>query len=221
MCPGLADNLSLFPRRVKAREAGAARWKATRMARLPYLTPDDLAEGDRDLLKRPITLHRSLVNSPGAARAFSGLGQYIRHGSKLDPRLRELAILQIGWLARSAYEWSHHIKIGRDFGVTEEDVHGLIAETAGEPNALEPLARLVLRGAREIYDGGMSASTFEELHGHLDAELMVDLTVVAGFYCAVVRTLDTLAIDVEPEYQPFLDAFPFPASAHRSAAQPA
>jgi alkylhydroperoxidase family enzyme len=183
------------------------------MARLPYLLPDDLAEGDRDLLKRPITLHRCLVNSPGAARAFSGLGQYIRHSSKLDGRLRELAILQIGWLARSAYEWSHHIKIGRDFGVTEADVRGLIAESAGEPNGLEPLTRLVLLGAREVYAGGMSAETFEALHGQLGAELMVDLTVVASFYCAVVRMLATLAVDVEPEYQPYLDAHPLPASA--------
>ena len=63
------------------------------MARVPYLTPEDLAEADRDLLKRPITLHRALVNSPGMTRAFLELGQHIRYGSRLDPRLRELAII--------------------------------------------------------------------------------------------------------------------------------
>ena len=41
------------------------------MARLPYLNPEDLKEEDRPLLKRMITLHRCMVNSPGAARAFS------------------------------------------------------------------------------------------------------------------------------------------------------
>lgn len=181
------------------------------MARLPYLNPEDLAEGDRDLLKRMITLHRCLVNSPGAARAFGGLGQYIRFKAKIDPRLRELAILQIGWLARSSYEWSHHVKIGYDFGVTDADIAALIADTAGEPNALEPVAKLVLKGAREIYAGGMSAETFAELHQHMTNEQMVDLTVTASFYCAVVRTLATLAIDVEPEYQKYLDKYPFPA----------
>lgn len=180
------------------------------MARLPYLTPEDLAEGDRDLLKRPITLHRCLVNSPGMARAFGGLGQHIRHGSTLDPRLRELAILQIGWLARSPYEWSHHVKIGKEFGVTDADIGALVAETAGKPNGLEPLAKLVLKGAREVYEGGMSEATFRALQGHLDAERMVDLVVTASFYCAVVRTLASLAIDVEPEYQPYLDAHPLP-----------
>lgn len=182
------------------------------MARLPYLNPADLAEGDRDLLKRMITLHRCLVNSPGMARAFGGLGQYIRYGSKLDPRLRELAILQIGWLARSAYEWSHHVKIGKDFGVTDADIRALIADTAGAPNELEPLAKLVLKGAREIHAGAMSGETFAALQAHLDAERLVDLTVTASFYCAVVRTLATLQIDVEPEYQPYLDAYPLPAA---------
>lgn len=180
------------------------------MARLPYLNPEDLAEGNRDLLKRMITLHRCLVNSPGMARAFGGLGQYIRYGSKLDPRLRELAILQIGWLARSAYEWSHHVKIGKDFGVTDADIRALIADTAGAPNDMEPLAKLVIKGAREIYAGAMSGETFTALQAHFDAECMVDLTVTASFYCAVVRTLATLQIDVEPDYQPYLDAYPLP-----------
>jgi alkylhydroperoxidase family enzyme len=181
------------------------------MARLPYLNPEDLADADRPLLKRMITLHRCLVNSPGGARAFSGLGQYIRYQAKIDPRLRELAILQVGWLARSPYEWSHHVKIGHDFGVTDADIEALIAETDGKPNSLEPLAKLVLKGTREVYAGGMSAETFAALQGHFTNEQMVDLTVTAAFYCAVVRTLASLAIDVEPEYQPYLDRFPLPA----------
>ena len=111
------------------------------MARLPYLDRSDLAPEDADLLARNINLHRMLAHNPGAARAFSGLGQYIRHCTALDPRLRELAILQVGWLARSAYEWSHHIKIGRDFGVSDADIEALVAESRGETTALEPAAR--------------------------------------------------------------------------------
>jgi alkylhydroperoxidase family enzyme len=181
------------------------------MARLPYLTVDDLAEADKPLLKRGIALHRCLVNSPGAARAMGAAGQYIRYGAKLNPRLRELAILQVGWLAKSPYEWSHHVKIGYDFGVTDADIQAMIADTAGQPTSLDALTLLVLKGAREIYAGGMSADTFAQLHKHLNNEEMVDLTITAAFYCAVVRTLATLAIDVEPEYMPYLEKYPFPA----------
>ena len=182
------------------------------MARVPYLEPSDLAPEDQDLLKRPIWLFKALVNSPKAARAFSGLGGYIRYGSKLDPRLRELAILQVGWLARSPYEWSHHVKLGHDFGVSDDDVQALIDDTAGKPTTLDALSRLVLKAAREMTnDGAMTAPTFGALQTELGNELVVDLTLTIAFYNAVVRVLGTLQIDVEPEYQPYMDQFPFPS----------
>jgi alkylhydroperoxidase family enzyme len=181
------------------------------MARVPYLEPSDLAPEDQDLLKRPISLNKALANSPEAARAFSGLGGYIRYGSKLDPRLRELAILQVGWLARSPYEWSHHVKLGHDFGVSDEDVQALIDDTAGKPTGLDALSKLVLRAAREMtIEGAMADATFAALQAELGNERVVDLTLAIGFYSAVVRVLATLQIDVEPDYMPYLERFPLP-----------
>ena len=181
------------------------------MARVPYLDVNDLAAEDQDLLKRPIALSKALVNSPKAARAFGGLGNFIRYGSKLDPRLRELAILQVGWLARSPYEWSHHVKLGHDFGVTDDDVRALIDDTAGRPTGLDDLTRTVLRAAREMTGAGaMSDATFATLQAALGNEQVVDLTLTIGFYNAVVRVLGTLQIDVEDDYMPYLQQFPLP-----------
>ena len=181
------------------------------MARIRIRTRADLPAQDQDLLKRDITLYRVLSNNPTAMRAFSGLGQYIRHQSILDARLRELAILQVGWVARAPYEWSHHIRIGHDFGVTDEDIRALIAETAGEPTALDSQARLVLRAAREAAAGpGVSAETYAALAEFLDEPRMVDLVMTIAFYCGVVRLLASFEVDVEPEYQPYLDRYPFP-----------
>lgn len=183
------------------------------MARLPYLDKADLAPEDADLLARDINLHRVLANNPGAARAFSGLGQYIRHRTALDGRLRELAILQVGWLARSAYEWSHHIKIGYDFGVSDADIEALVAETRGEDTALEPVAKLVLRAAREVYEGpGVSDGTFAELRDAFGPAEIVDLVTTASFYCAVVRLLASLQVDVEESYMPHLRRHPLPGA---------
>jgi alkylhydroperoxidase family enzyme len=184
------------------------------MARLPYLDKSDLPPENQDLLTRMITLHRALAHSPNALRAFGGLGQFIRHKSRLDPRLRELAILQVGYLARAPYEWSHHVKIGRDFGVSNDDIRALIEESNDRPSKLEPLARLVLEAAREMTeDGALCDTTFAALRDHLDNERLVDLVVTIGFYNAVVRVLASLQIDVEPEYRPYLEEFPLPPPA--------
>ena len=173
------------------------------MARVPYLSPEDLAEADRDLLKRPITLHRALVNSPGMARAFLGLGQHIRYGSRLDPRLRELD-----------YEYSHHTKLGlQQFGVTEDDIRAISRETDGEAGdgGFPELETAVLRAAREmVAELGVSDATYAVLERYLDRETVVDLIVTIGFYCGVVRILASLKIDVEDDYAPYLERFPFP-----------
>jgi alkylhydroperoxidase family enzyme len=179
------------------------------MARLPYLDRADLAPEHQDLLARNITLMRALTHSPNAARAFHGVGNFIRHRSRLDPRLRELAILQVGWLTRAPYEWSHHVKISHDFGVTDDDIRALIEDSAGRPNALEPMAKCVLRAAREMTrELKISDATYAELARAFDPERLVDLTLTIAFYNAVVRVLATLEIDVEPDYQPYLDQFP-------------
>jgi alkylhydroperoxidase family enzyme len=181
------------------------------MARVPYLEASDLSPENQDLLKRRISLFQALVNSPNAARAFSGLGGFIRFGSKLDPRLRELAILQVGWLARSPYEWSHHVKLGHDFGVTDDDIKALIDDTAGKATKLDAMAKTVLLAAREMTsDGAMSDATFATLQKALGNEQVVDLTITIAFYNAVVRVLATLQIDVEEDYMPYLRQFPLP-----------
>ena len=182
------------------------------MARVKLLTKADLPPDQQDLLDRDITLYKVLAHSPNGARAFKGLGQFIRFKSRLDPRLRELAILQVGWLARAAYEWSHHVKIGHDFGVSDDDIQALIDDTAGKPTKLDALTLTVLKGAREITnDGAMAAATFASLQATLGNEIVVDLTITIAFYCAVVRVLGTLQIDVEPDYMPYLERWPLPA----------
>ena len=179
------------------------------MARLPYIEKKDLPAEHQDLLKREITLFKCMVHSPHAARAFQGLGGFIRHKSLLDPRLREIAILAVGWITQAPYEWSHHVKIGQEFGVSEDDIRSLIAECEGAANGLEPLAKLIIKAAREMTEAmAVSDATFAELKKSFDTERLTDLVITIAFYNAVVRYLGTMRIDVEPEYQPYLDKFP-------------
>jgi alkylhydroperoxidase family enzyme len=183
------------------------------MARVPYLEENDVAAEHHDLLGRNINLYRAIVHSPNAARSFQGLGLFIRHKSRLDPRLRELAILQVGYMTRSAYEYSHHISIGRKFGVSDDDIRAMIAETEGRPTKLDTLTKAVLRAAREMTrDLAVSDDTFSALRAGLDNERIVDLIMTIGFYNGVVRLLASLHIDVEQEYLHYLDEFPLPKS---------
>jgi alkylhydroperoxidase family enzyme len=117
----------------------------------------------------------------------------------------------VGWLEKSEYEFTHHVKIGKDFGVTDEDIRGLIAETEGKPSQLELLAKAILKGAREmVRELAMSDSTFAEIKQELSDEHMTDLVLTIAFYCAVVRVLATMKIDNEPTYKEVLQQYPIP-----------
>lgn len=182
------------------------------MAKIPYLDKSDLAPADHDLLERPLTAYRALAHSPLTLRKWSALVSHFANHSKLDRRLRELALIQIGWMSRSAYEWSHHVKIALDVGVTDADIRKMIEESAGTFTDLDPATRLILRAAREISSQPeISQPTLEALQQILDKECLVDLVVMMSFYVGLVRLLSTFAIDVEPAYQPFLDRYPLPA----------
>jgi len=181
------------------------------MARLPYLDKDDLTDEDKEIVKRPINLNRVIAHSPEAARKFSGIGNYIRFGSSLDPRLREMAILQVGYLTKNAYEYSHHLKIGRDFGVADDDVVAIETETAGGDSGLPALDRAILRGTREMTKQmKVSNDTYAVWMEHLSEAHIVDLVMVIAFYNGVVRLLGALEIDVEPEYSVELEKHPLP-----------
>jgi alkylhydroperoxidase family enzyme len=181
------------------------------MARVPYLNPEDLSEENRRLLARPANLFRALVHSPEGFRNFSRLGGWIRSGSTLDPRLRELAILQVGYLVRSEYEYTHHIEIGRSFGVTDDDLRALAVETAGQRSGLGELERAALRAAREMTQQlRASDESFAVLEKHLSREHLIDLVLTIAYYNLVVRVLATLEIDLEPPYRALLQEFPLP-----------
>jgi alkylhydroperoxidase family enzyme len=181
------------------------------MARLPYLDRSDLLPEHRDLLARNINLYRVLAHSPRGARSLNTLARFIRDGSRLDPRLRQLAILQIGYITGSAYEYSHHIRISRDFDVSDDDIRAIAEETVGKPSSLDPLARAVLQAARELTRQlKLSDETFAALEQGLDAEGLVDLFITIAHYNGLVRLMSALEIDVEDEYRSYLDEFPLP-----------
>ncbi len=181
------------------------------MARVPYLNQDDLEENDKKMLQRPANIFRALVNSPGGARAFMRNGNYLLNWSKLDVRLRELAIIQVGYLLNAPYEYSHHLQIGQQAGLSDDEIRAIADDTAGRETGLSDLDRAVLSAAREMTrDAQLSDETFAKLEAALSKEDLIDLILAISFYNGASRMLNALRIDVEEPYLPLLEKFPLP-----------
>ena len=94
--------------------------------------------------------------------------------------------------------------------MSDEDIRAVAEETKGNATSLDALTQAVLRAAREMTQiFSATDSTFEVLKAHLDNESLTDIVLIISFYNAVVRFLETMQIDNEPEYQALLADFPF------------
>ena len=77
--------------------------------------------------------------------------------------------------------------------------------------ALRRSSGAALRLAREMTtDVAGSREAFEVVDAALGHELTTELVLVIGYYNMVVRYLETVQIDVEPEYETYLERFPLP-----------
>jgi alkylhydroperoxidase family enzyme len=59
-------------------------------------------------------------------------------------------------------------------------------------------------------DLAVSDETFAALRQGLDNERLTDLIVTISFYNGLVRLLETMQVDVEEDYLPYLDELPLP-----------
>jgi alkylhydroperoxidase family enzyme len=181
------------------------------MARLPHLDPSDLPVQDRVLLARPIGIHRVLANLPEVLRSVAGAGDWIRWHSTMDPRLRELAIVQVGLLSRSVYEYAHHVKIALDFGVTPADLEDLRRLAAGEPTGFGAPELAVLDAATQLTLGtSLADATWERLVELVGQSQASELVATISYYGMVVRLLAAFAVELEPDYEQFLERYPLP-----------
>lgn len=187
------------------------------MARVRLNETNDLPEDYRWMFERMeksgslLNIFRTLSHSPEAMRRFMKLGTYILQEGKLDPALRELAILRAGAVCRSPYEFSQHISFARRTGLSDAQIRGAIA-----PNTalFDRRQMAVLLYAGELSaDSRVSQATYDAAAAFLNAEEMLELTLTVGYYNMVSRLLNAFEVDIDPAAQRDLDALEadFPA----------
>lgn len=182
------------------------------MALIPYVDPETLEPEFQKYLERPINLFRMLSNSTGVLAHFQPFGEWIRWDCEFDGRLRELLILTVGYLTRNEYEFTHHVEIGRKFGVSDEDIDAIMAFVDGDEGALQGDDLLLATVGRELtLQRELGESTAAALTARFSAREVVDIVAIAAFYNMVVRILGGLRIDNEPEFARNLERFPLPA----------
>jgi NAD(P)-dependent dehydrogenase (short-subunit alcohol dehydrogenase family) len=117
--------------------------------------------------------------------------------STLPAREREIAILRIGWLCRSGYEWGQHVVMGKAAGLSDDEIARIPQGAAG--NGWSDLERAVLRATDELYeDAFVSDATWAELASALSTQQLMDLVFTVGQYNLVSMALNSFGVQPEP-----------------------
>ena len=173
------------------------------MARIPYPDLAELPSETREALSkiRSINVFRLLAWAETLAPSLFEFVIKIFSQTKIDPRLRQLAILRVGRICRSPYEIHHHEKLARIVGLGDLEI-----EATRGTNAVLMLKsdeQAVIRFAEEITrDVKVSEKTFHEVRTFLSERELTELALITSFYSCICRFLETMEIEIEQSHSP-------------------
>jgi alkylhydroperoxidase family enzyme len=146
----------------------------------------------------PLSVFRVLLRHPAvAAELASTLTTLLFRGNQLDPRLRELVIMRIGWRTGSVYEWTQHWRVARGLDIPEADL--VATRDWRRATSLSDADRAVLQATDDTLDTGMIGdAAWEACRRHLptDAE-RIELVIAIGNWTMFSQLLKSLRVPLE------------------------
>jgi AhpD family alkylhydroperoxidase len=117
-------------------------------------------------------------------------------GGRISRRETELAILRVAHLRSCAYEFEHHVHLGRRAGVSESDVERLVQ--GPDAPGWSPREMAMLRAVDALHrDQDLDDATWDELRAHLDEPQAIELILLVGHYEMLATAIGTLRIETD------------------------
>ncbi|QJB69169.1 carboxymuconolactone decarboxylase family protein [Parasphingorhabdus halotolerans] len=152
--------------------------------------------GDRFAGRPVLNIFRTLMKAPKAFKAFMWWGGYIlsKHND-LPAREREIIILRAGFNWKSGYEWAQHVVIGKDAGLTDQEVEQI--KTGPDAPGWSQSERAMLQATDDLTsDGFVSDATWARLSDLTEKQKM-DLVMTVGQYTQVSMMLNSFGVQLD------------------------
>ena len=150
-----------------------------------------------------LNVFKVMAHSPALMQSWWGMMVVALSQLKLDPRLRELAILRLFQIKRSPYGFAHHVRIAKDLGISDEQIAAL--ERYAESDLFSDLDQLVLQYTDAVTKLEERApSLAAALRRHLSEQELVELTFCIANWNLMAHLLLPLEIELEPAAKEFL-----------------
>lgn len=147
----------------------------------------------------PLSVFRILLQHPELANQLQGtLKQLLFEGNLLDPRLRELIIMRIGWSTGSVYEWTQHWRLSMDMEIAEADLIA-VRDWHQDKSVLSDDDRVILQAVDDTLEQGkISDATWSRCIEILGtAQERIELVVAIGNWTMFSQLLRSLQVPLE------------------------
>ena len=184
-------------------------WRELDEPRVPALTEEEMNAVSRTLAKGagkvvggpPPNIFLTLGRNPKLFGAWLAFASQLMPRGGLPRRDTELVILRVAWNTRTRYEWDHHVRLGREAGLSVAEIER-VAEGPGAEGWTDRQVAL-LNGADELHsEGTLSAAAYEALAAHLDQKLLIEFCFLVGHYEMLAMTISSLGIQPEKPLPP-------------------
>jgi len=171
------------------------------MPRIPYVDESKLsAEVRAHLGEIPANVTRMMaVASEPVFKGVSAIGSAFISGSDLPAKLREIAILRVGYISNASYETFQHEALGRYVGLTDAQIDAVKVGDASSA-ALNEVESAVLEFVEDlVLNVRAGDATLAGVRKHLSDAQVVDLILVGGAYMMISRFLETTGVELDAD----------------------
>jgi alkylhydroperoxidase family enzyme len=147
-----------------------------------------------DLGIEPNNFFKTMAHNPELLKPLIEFSRAMLEGGDLPRRLKEWVILQIGRAHDCAYVYNaHKMALSRALmvDVLDESAFGMDA------TSLKKEEQLAIRYASQITANEVDDETFKEVQATFTPSELIELTVLAGYYNFICRTVNALQIDTD------------------------
>lgn len=166
----------------------------TRTTLLSYLRrPELYLSGAPDAAPMPVVFELFAHHLPLSETFLSFTDVMAGDQSRLEPRIRELAILRVAWRTGSGYEWNQHRRMGGDEGLTDAQLRSVPEGPAS--SVWTPTERAVLTAADQMIDEfAVSDETWAVLASSFEPASVFELLFVIGGYLCLAAVLNSIGL---------------------------
>jgi alkylhydroperoxidase family enzyme len=171
-------------------------------ARVPLLTIEEAQSRAKEVgiteQMANLSVFRVLLQHPALAkRVCDLLISLLFTDNKLNPRLRELLIMRIGWATGAVYEWTQHWRVATQMDIPEADI--LAVRDWEHSDVLSEEDKAILQATDDVLQwGSISDKAWIACCQHLKTEAeRVELVLAIGNWGLFSQLLKSLNIPLE------------------------